>query len=119
MPDEQTNESAPEVETSSESSGSGSEVQSAPANQVGADVYNAILQGMGISDPAAWIEDNVTYKRDGTPVINIPAEPSKTAPKQDVKPKPIVRQRKTPEAGESSKLSAPKEMTLTLSLIHI
>ena len=68
-------ESTPEVEPSE----SGSEVQT-----VDTAIYNAVLQAMGIEDPAAWIDENVTYKRDGTPVITVPTP----TPAPEVSPKP-------------------------------
>ena len=83
-------ESAPEVEVEVEAE-SGSEVQTA--------IYNAVLQAMGIEDPAAWIDENVTYKRDGTPVITVPTPTPEVSPKPEgagepaPSPSPIVRKR--------------------------
>ena len=91
-------ESAPEAEVEAES---GSEVQT-----VDTAIYNAVLQAMGIEDPAAWIDENVTYKRDGTPVISVPTP--EVSPKPEgagspaPSPSPIVRKRPAAASGAAA-----------------
>ena len=90
-----------ENEVEVEPSESGSEVQTA--------IYNAVLQAMGIEDPAAWIDENVTYKRDGTPVISVPTP--EVSPKPEgagasaspaPSPSPIVRKRPVASASAAA-----------------
>ena len=89
-------ESAPEAEVEAES---GSEVHTA--------IYNAVLQAMGIEDPAAWIDENVTYKRDGTPVISVPTptpdpEGAGASASPAPSPSPIVRKRPVAASAASA-----------------
>ena len=82
-------ESAPEVEV---------EVEAESGSEVHTEIYNAVLQAMGIEDPAAWIDENVTYKRDGTPVISVPTptpdpEGAGASASPAPSPSPIVRKR--------------------------
>ena len=94
---DEVNESAPEAEVEAES---GSEVHT--------EIYNAVLQAMGIEDPAAWIDENVTYKRDGTPVISVPTpepEGAGASASPAPSPSPIVRKRPVAAAAAAAPVS--------------
>ena len=94
-------ESAPEVEV---------EVEAESGSEVHTEIYNAVLQAMGIEDPAAWIDENVTYKRDGTPVISVPTptpEPEGAGASASPAPSPSPNVRKRPAAAAAAAGAAP------------